>query len=107
MFEKEMKTMLGDYALIPKESLWALIPMLVYIVIAFKPKAHAVTAGLLAVITGYFLTGQTPALFAKTVTKSLSSTHGVIGLIIMYGAGLWAVMSAAHVSLTFVQWILK
>lgn len=99
--------MLGDYALIPKESLWALIPMLVYIVIAFKPKAHAVTAGLLAVITGYFLTGQTPALFAKTVTKSLSSTLGVIGLIIMCGAGLGAVMSEAHVSHTFVKWIIK
>ena len=98
--------MLGPYALIPKESLWALIPMLAYILVAFKPKAHALSAGLLAVVCGYILTGQTPAMFAETVTKSLSSTLGVIGLIIMCGAGLGAVMSEAHVNHTFVKWII-
>lgn len=99
--------MLGDYALIPKESLWALIPMLVYIVVAFKPKTHALTAGLLAVITGYVLTGQSPAMFSTTVVKAMSSTLGVIGLIIMCGAGLGSVMSEAHVSHTFVSWIIE
>lgn len=99
--------MLGNSALIPKESLWALLPMIVYIVMAFRPKAHAGLAALLAVVTGYILTGQTPEMFAKTVTKSLSSMLGVIGLIIMCGAGLGAVMSETGVSHTFVKWIIK
>ena len=40
---------MGPYALVPKESLWALLPLLVYIIVAFKPKVHALTSSFLAV----------------------------------------------------------
>ncbi len=99
--------MLGDYALIPKESLWALIPMLVYIIVAFKPKTHAITSAFLACVVGAILTAQNPAMLGKLIVKSLGSTLGLIGLIIMCGAGLGAVMSDAHVSHTMVNWIIK
>ncbi|MCH4096680.1 MAG: TRAP transporter large permease subunit [Acidaminococcus provencensis] len=98
---------MGPYALVPKESLWALLPLLVYIIVAFKPKVHALTSSFLACLVGYILTGQTPALTAKLIQKSLGSTLGLIGLIIMCGAGLGAVMSEAHVTHTLVHWIVK
>ncbi|MCD2436578.1 hypothetical protein LQE88_11380 [Acidaminococcus sp. NSJ-142] len=65
---------MGPYALVPKESLWALLPLLVYIIVAFKPKVHALTSSFLACLVGYILTGQTPALTAKLIQKSLGST---------------------------------
>lgn len=98
---------MGPTALIPKESLWALIPLVVYVIVAFKPKVHALTSAFLACVAGYILTGQTPALTSKLVQKSLGSTLGLIGLIIMCGAGLGAVMTEAHVTHTMVHWIVQ
>ena len=98
---------MGPHALIPEESLWALIPLVVYVIVAFKPKVHALTSAFLSCAVGYILTGQTPALTGKLIQKSLGSTLGLIGLIIMCGAGLGAVMTEAHVTHTMVHWIVK
>lgn len=99
--------MLGPYAMIPKESLWALIPMVIYIIISLRPKTHPITAAFASCVVGFVMTGQTPAMFGKLVVKSLGSTLGLIGLIIMCGAGLGAVMSEARISHTMVNWIVK
>jgi len=99
--------MLGDYSLIPKESLWALIPMIVYVIVAFIPKVHAITSAFAACVAGMILTAQNPAMTGKLIVKSLGSTLGLIGLIIMCGAGLGYVMSQARVSHTLVYWIVK
>lgn len=98
---------MGPNALIPKESLWALIPLVVYVIVAFRPKVHALTSSFLACLAGYILTGQTPALTGKLVVKSLGSTLGLIGFIIMCGAGLGSVMSEARITHTMVHWIVK
>ena len=98
---------MGPHALIPEESLWALIPLVVYVIVAFKPKVHALTSAFLSCAVGYILTGQTPALTGKLIQKSLGSTLGLIGLTIMCGAGLGAVMTEAHVTHTMVHWIVK
>ena len=79
--------MLGPYALIPEESLWALIPLAVYILVSFRPRVHALTIAMIACLFGYILTGQTPAMTGALVVKSLGSTLGLIGFIIMCGAG--------------------
>ncbi len=88
--------MLGPYALIPEESLWALIPLAVYILVSFRPRVHALTIAMIACLFGYILTGQTPAMTGALVVKSLGSTLGLIGFIIMCGAGLGSVMSEAR-----------
>ena len=99
--------MLVPYALIPEESLWALIPLAVYILVSFRPRVHALTIAMIACLFGYILTGQTPAMTGALVVKSLGSTLGLIGFIIMCGAGLGSVMSEARVSHTIVYWIVK
>ncbi len=98
---------MGPYAFIPEESLWALIPMAVYIVVSFMPKSSGLTSAFVACVAGFFLTGQTPTLFGKLVTESLGSTLGLIGLIIMMGAGLGALMTEAGISHTMVYWIIQ
>ena len=97
---------MGPYALIPEESLWGLIPMVVYLIWAFKPNTRALTSAFLACLAGFFLTGQTPAMFGELMSKSLASTLGVIGLIIMLGAGLGELMTETHVSHVLVRWII-
>lgn len=98
---------MGPYAFIPEESLWALIPMAVYIVVSFMPKSNGLTSAFVACAAGFFLTGQTPALFGKLVTTSLGSTLGLIGLIIMMGAGLGTLMTETGISHTMVYWIIQ
>lgn len=98
---------MGPYAFIPEESLWALIPMAVYIVVSFMPKSSGLTSAFVACAAGFFLTGQTPTLFGKLVTESLGSTLGLIGLIIMMGAGLGSLMTEAGISHTMVYWIIQ
>lgn len=98
---------MGPYAFIPEESLWALIPMAVYIVVSFMPKSSGLTSAFVACAVGFFLTGQTPTMFGKLVTESLGSTLGLIGLIIMMGAGLGTLMTEAGISHTMVYWIIQ
>ncbi len=98
---------MGPYAILPEKSLWALLPMLVYIVVSFLPKGTGLVSCFLACVVGFFLTGQTPAMFGKTVTESLGSTLGLIGLIIMMGSGLGALMTETGVSHTMVHWIIN
>lgn len=98
---------MGPYAFIPEQSLWALIPMVVYIIVAFMPNVSGLTSAFIACAVGFFLTGQTPAMFGNLVTESLGSTLGLIGLIIMLGAGLGVLMTEAGVSHTMVYWIIN
>lgn len=98
---------MGPYSFISEESLWALIPMAVYIVVSFLPKSSGLTSAFISCVAGFFLTGQTPKLFGKLVTESLGSTLGLIGLIIMMGAGLGTLMTEAGISHTMVYWIIN
>lgn len=98
---------MGPYAILPEESLWALIPMVIYIASSFLPNCSGLTSVFFACIAGFFLTGQTPAMFGNLVTESLGSTLGLIGLIIMLGAGLGTLMTNSGVSHTIVYYIIN
>lgn len=97
---------LGKWALISSPSLWALIPLLVYLVIVFRNKSNL--AGLIvATIVAAILTGQNLKSVASIFATSLGSFLGTIGLIIMFGSGLGYLMNRAKVSHTLVYWIVK
>ncbi len=83
---------MGSYALIENPSLWALLPLLVYLILVFLGY-KTITAVLGGVAVGFVLTGQTPATFATLLTAALGSFLGKIGLIIMLGSGLGMVMT--------------
>lgn len=98
---------MGPYALIPEQSLLGLIPMIVYVILAFMPRISSIAAVFLACGAGFFLTGQTPAMFGSLMAESLGSTLGLIGLIIMLGAGLGQLMTETGVSQTLVYWVIN
>lgn len=96
---------LGKYALIGEESLWALIPLLVYIVLTFvglKP----LTATFAGVLVGIVFTMISPTNLATLFATSMGSFLGIIGLIIMLGSGLGALMMDTGVSKTLVKMII-
>jgi len=97
---------MGEHALITGPSLWALLPLLVYTVLVFRG-AKTITATLAGVVVGFLLTGQTPASFSGMMRESLGSFLALIGLIIMLGGGLGAVLSETRVSHTIVHWIVE
>jgi len=97
---------MGEYALIQSPSLWALLPLLIYIVMVFMGY-RPITAVLAGTVVGVILTGQSPASFAKLLSAAPGSFLGLIGVIIMFGSGLGVIMTKAGVSQTIVNWIVK
>lgn len=96
---------LGRYALINEESLFALIPLLVYIILTFTG-LKALTATLAGVVVGIILTMISPADIAKLFATSMGSFLGIIGLIIMLGSGLGELMLETGVSKSIVKMII-
>ncbi|MDN5321862.1 MAG: hypothetical protein PWQ67_316 [Clostridia bacterium] len=97
---------MGSYALIESPSLWALLPLIVYIIMVFMGY-RPLTAVLAGIAVGFILTGQSPASFSKLLSKAPGSFLGLIGVIIMFGSGLGVIMTKAGVSQTIVNWIVK
>lgn len=97
---------LGSWALISSPSLWALLPLLVYLIVVFCNKSNL--AGLIAgTVVGVILCGLNLKDIATLFTTSLSSSLAVIGLIVMFGSGLGYLMNKTRVTHTLVYWIVK
>lgn len=97
---------IGANALIHGPSLWALLPLLVYIVLIFLNVSN-LKAIMLGIIVGAILLGQDLGMLGGAFATSLGSFVAMIGLIIMLGAGLGKVMNAAGVTETIVYWVVK
>lgn len=97
---------MGKYALISEQSLWGLLPLLVYLVLVFSGK-KTLTATLGGVVVGAILTGQNLGGLSSLFANSLKSFLAVIGLIIMLGSGLGEIMGEAGVSNVIVNWIIE
>lgn len=97
---------LGSWSFITAPSLWALLPLLVYLIMVFRNKSNL--AGLAAgIIVAALITGQGLKALAAIFAGALGSFLGTIGLIIMFGSGLGYLMNKARVSHTLVYWIVK
>lgn len=97
---------MGNFALIQSPSLWALLPLIVYLIFVFRGY-RPLTAVIAGLVVGVILTGQTPGSFAKLISDATGSFLGLIGLIIMLGSGLGVVMTKSGVSQTIVRWIVE
>ncbi len=82
-----------------------LIPLIVYIVLAFKGKDIAFVV-LLCTVIGALMTGQGPIEFGATLYSALGSFMALVGFIIMMGAGLGEVLRQTHVADTIVTTII-
>ena len=65
-----------------------LTPLVVYIILAFNKKIHAFVNVVICVIIGGILTGSDLTRFGAIMWDALGSFLGLVGLIIMLGAGL-------------------
>ncbi|WP_432403522.1 citrate transporter [Wukongibacter sp. M2B1] len=78
------------------------LPLLVYIILSFRGK-DMLTVVFFCVILGAILTGQTPITFGVALQKALGSFLGLIGFIILMGAGLGEVLSETKVAQNIVH----
>ena len=99
---------LGAWGIIKEApSLLALIPMVLYIILAFNEKINQFITIMICVIVGCILTGNGVIQFGSAFAGALDSTIGQIGLIIALGTGVGAVMTKTGVSKTLCHWIIQ
>ena len=82
------------------------IPLLIYIILSFKG-VDMLWVVLLCVIIGAVLTGQTPIAFCKAIASGIGSFLGLIGFIILLGAGLGELLTQTGVAQNMVYFVMK
>lgn len=82
------------------------LPLAIYLYLAFKGKDLVVTV-VICVLVGAILTGQTPVSLSVEIAKGLQSFLGLIGFIIMMGAGLGEVLTETKVARNLVDVLIK
>lgn len=101
-----MEITLGNWALIEAPSLLALIPLIIYIVMAFKGKNN-VSGLMTGIAAAFILLGLNLKTLAGVFQSAMGSTTVMIGLIIMTGAGLGVLMTETRVTHTLVYLIVN
>ena len=74
------------------DPIFALIPLILYVILSFKEDYHPVMNVFICVVLAAILTKQPFASFGSVIADSLGSFLGMIGLIIMLGSGVGAVL---------------
>lgn len=99
---------LGAWSIIKQTpSLLGLIPMLLYIIIAFRKDSNALLNVVIAVVLGFLMCGCNASTFGSAFGSALSSVMGQVGLLIMLGAALGNLLMEAGVSHTICKWIIN
>lgn len=101
-----MEITLGNWALIEAPSLLALIPLIIYIVMAFKGKNN-VSGLMTGIAAAFILLGLNLKTLAGVFQSAMGSTTVMIGLIIMTGAGLGVLMTETRITHTLVYLIVN
>lgn len=101
-----MELEFGSWALVKAPSLLALVPLIIYIVMAFRGKNN-VSGLLVGIAVASLLLGLDVKQLAGVFQKAMGSTTVMIGLIILAGAGLGVLMTETKVTHTLVYLIVK
>ena len=101
-----MEIEFGSWAIVHAPSLLALIPLIVYIVMAFRGKNN-VSGLITGIALAAIMFGLNLKQLAQIFQAALGSTTVLIGIIILAGAGLGVLMSETRVTHTLVYWIIK
>ena len=86
--------------------LFALIPLIVYIILAFKD-INPVLNVVICVVFSAVLTGQSFSSMGGVISEALGSFLGMIGFIIMLGSALGAVLKATGVAEFLIHTLMK
>lgn len=99
---------LGSWSIIRSyPSLIGLIPMVLYIILAFKKGWHPLIPLGISLFVGWILTGNGPMSFGQEIISALGSNMGAVAFVLMEGAGLSVVLNKAGVSTTLCKWIVN
>ena len=82
------------------------LPLVIYLYLAFKGK-NLLSTVIICVLVGAVLTGQTPVSLSNEIANGLKSFLGLIGFIIMIGAGLGEVLTETKVARNLVEILIK
>ena len=94
------------FTLITAPSIWAMVPMIIFLVMTLMGKNYTLSVAIAAVL-GCILTGQGPTEFAGILVDNMGGTLGQVGLIVMLGSGLGIMMDQAGINRTVVHFIMK
>ena len=89
------------------DPIFALIPLVLYVFLSFKEDFHPVMNVFICVVLAAILTTQPFKSLGGVIAGSLGSFLGMIGLIIMLGAGLGAVLKKTGVAENLVMGLVK
>lgn len=89
------------------DPIFALIPLILYVILSFKEEFHPVMNVFICVVLAAILTKQPFANLGGVLADSMGSFLGMIGLIIMLGAGLGAVLQKTGVAENLVMSLVK
>ncbi len=84
-----------------------ILPLVVYIILAFNKKIHAMLNVIICILIGMFLTQTNPLTFGSILLDSLGSFLGRVGLIIMMGSGLGLVLKESGIAENMVYIIVR
>lgn len=82
------------------------LPLVIYLYLAFKGK-NLLSTVIICVLVGAVLTGQSPVSLSNEIANGLKSFLGLIGFIIMMGAGLGEVLTETKVARNLVEILIK
>lgn len=87
--------------------LLGLLPLVLYIVLAFKKDMHPIVNVALCTLLGAILVGTNPLRLGPVIAQALGSFLALVGFIIMLGAGLGAVLKKTGVSENIVYFLMR
>ena len=84
-----------------------LLPLVLYIVLAFKKDMHPIVNVAVCTLLGAILVGTNPLKLGPVIGQALGSFLALVGFIIMLGAGLGAVLKKTGVSENIVYFLMR
>lgn len=99
---------LGAWALIQDTpSLLGLLPLIIYIVLAFVIKDSMILPLAISLIVGFLMSGNGAVEFGQLFGSGMGGTMGQIGFLVLMGGGLGGVMNKVGVTTTLCKWLVK
>jgi H+/gluconate symporter-like permease len=88
-------------------AIFGLLPLIIYILLAFRKGMNLVVLVFICVLAGAILTVQTPKMFGTQFYASVGSFLGLVGVMIMSGSGLGNVLRSTGVADNIVNFLVR
>ena len=99
---------LGTWALIQNTpSLLGLVPLIVYIVLAFIIQDSMILPLAISLVVGFIMSGNGAVEFGQAFGTGMGGMMGQVGFLVLMGGGLGGVMNKVGVTTTLCKWIIK